>query len=294
MNDLNLKSFEYTSILGWSVSRYDKFTSCKRQYFYDYYAKYDKEYPRYKIDKLKDLTSIPLEKGNIVHEVLRTFLSRLLKSEDNIDISRFLDFAKRKAEDQCHTKKFAEIYYKETDAIDESAIVNGVNECLNAFLTSDRYNWLVKEAVLEKTNWIIDPPGYGETRLNGMKAYCKVDFLFPVKDSIYIIDWKTGKKDDKHKKQLLGYVSWAAYHFNKNPTDVIPIIAYLHAKYEELKISFNEYDIEEFIKQVAEETDEMYSMCVNPEENIPKPKEEFVKTGNKIICKFCNYKEICG
>lgn len=293
MNTLNLRGFEYTAILGWSVSRYDKFNSCKRQYFYDYYAKYDNEYPRHKINKLKELTSIPLEKGNIVHDVIGVFLARLLKSEDNIDTSRFLDFAKRKTEEQCRIKKFIEVYYKELPVIDETAILNGVNESLNNFLTSPRYDWLIKEAVLDKRNWLVDPPGYGEARLNEMKVYCKVDFLFPLKNSLYIIDWKTGKKDEKHKKQLLGYVSWASYHFGKHPTDIIPIIAYLQPAYEELQMGFNEYDIEEFARQVRKETDEMQSLCANIGENIPKPKEEFVKTSNEIICKFCNYRELC-
>lgn len=293
MNVLNIRGFEYTPILGWSVSRYNTFSSCKRQYFYEYYAKYDKEYPRHKINKLKDLTSIPLEKGNIVHDVIGVFLVRLLKSEDNIDKSRFLEFAKRKTEEYCRTKNFMEFYYNEINAIDIAPVLNGVNEALNNLLTSSRYDWLIKEATLDKRNWIIDPPGYGEARLNGMKIYCKVDFLFPIKNYMYIIDWKTGKKDEKHKKQLLGYVSWASYHFGKHPTEIIPIIAYLQPIYEELGMNFNEYDIEEFARQVRKETDEMQSLCINVEENIPKPKEEFVKTSNAVICKFCNYRELC-
>lgn len=303
MGEFNIKGFDYTSMLGWSVSRYDKFSSCKRQYFYDYYAKYDREYPKHKIDKLKAMTSIPLEKGNIVHEVISTFLARLLQSEENVDIPRFMDFAKRKTEDYCGTKKFAEIYYNEIKSIDSTVIFEDVKNALNNFLNSDRYAWLTKEAVLDKHNWIIDPPGYGEARLNGMKVYCKVDFLFPLKnpnadtdnpaENIYILDWKTGKKDDKHKKQLLGYVSWASYHFGKHPKDIIPIIAYLMPVYEELLMNFNEYDVEEFARQVRQETEEMYGFCSNVEENIPKPKEEFKKTTKEVICKYCNYRELC-
>jgi len=91
-----IKTFDYTPIPGWSVSRYDVFLTCKRRYYYNYYAKYDKDYPLWKIQELKKLTSFPLEVGNIVHDTIKALLKRLLKSEDEIDTTRFLDFAREK------------------------------------------------------------------------------------------------------------------------------------------------------------------------------------------------------
>ena len=38
---MKTEKFDYTPILGWSVTRYDKFLTCKRQYYYEYYGKYD-------------------------------------------------------------------------------------------------------------------------------------------------------------------------------------------------------------------------------------------------------------
>ena len=59
---MKIKEFEYTAILGWSSTRYDIFSECKRKYYYQYYAKFDKEYQKHNIDFLKGLTSIPMEK----------------------------------------------------------------------------------------------------------------------------------------------------------------------------------------------------------------------------------------
>ena len=56
MKLLQIKKFPFTSILGWSVSRYDIFNNCKRQYYYFYYGKFDKEFPVSKINELKTLT----------------------------------------------------------------------------------------------------------------------------------------------------------------------------------------------------------------------------------------------
>ena len=49
---MELKRFDYTPILGWSMTRYDVFSICKRKYYYQYYAKYDPEFPRVRIEAL--------------------------------------------------------------------------------------------------------------------------------------------------------------------------------------------------------------------------------------------------
>ena len=77
MKLLQIKKFPFTSILGWSVSRYDIFNNCKRQYYYSYYGKFDKDFPTVKINELKSLTSVALETGNIVHDIICILLKRL-------------------------------------------------------------------------------------------------------------------------------------------------------------------------------------------------------------------------
>ncbi len=288
-----IKKFDYTPILGWSVSRYDKFKLCKRQYFYEYYGKYDRVYP--KIKELKKLLSIPLSIGIIVHNVIRVLLERLLKSEEEIDIERFLDFAKRETERCCQGNTFAEVYYNEINHVNPNELYEEIKKDLMNFLNSNRYKWIKTKAITNKDNWIIEPPGYGEFRLTGMKVYCKVDFLFPVDNETYIIDWKTGKLDsEKHRKQLLGYVSWASYNFKIGSERIVPIIAYLKPSYKEIKMRFNEYDLQDLITRVRDETEEMYSFCCNIEENIPEDKKKFIKTKNKKICAYCNYRELCS
>ncbi|HIF68834.1 MAG TPA: hypothetical protein EYQ29_05885 [Candidatus Lambdaproteobacteria bacterium] len=68
----------------------------------------------------------------------------------------------------------------------------------------------MNDAVRFAADWIIELSNYGETRINGLKAYCKVDFLVPMEDELHILDWKTGRKDvQKHRRQLIGYAGWA-------------------------------------------------------------------------------------
>lgn len=287
------KKFEFTAILGWSVSRYDVFQNCKRHYYYNYYGKYDPEIPREKIDQLKSLTSIPLEVGNVVHDVFKVMLERLQRNPNPIDQNRFYQFAREMTEKYCSEKTFDEIYYKKITSLDIDEIFDKIKVCLGNFLHSERFPWLMEKALPRSGEWVIEPPGYGETRIEGLKAYCKVDFLFPIGDRLYIIDWKTGKPNrEKHHRQLLGYTAWAAYHYQKKHDDICPLVSYLFPEYDETEADISQKDITGFYRQVVQETEEMYGFCSDVEKNIPKEKPLFEenKTG---LCNWCNYRELC-
>jgi len=289
-----IEKFEYTPILGWSLSRYDTFKMCQRQYFFNYYPKFDPDYSEYKIKELKTLTSIPLAVGTITHNVIASLLLRLIKSEREINPKRFTEFIKKETDKYCRQNKFSEVYYDEIEKIDNGNIFLSVKSNLENLLNSERFKWIKEKAITYKHKWIIEPPGYGEFRLDGMKTYCKVDFLFPFGEENYIIDWKTGKEDrKKHDKQLTGYVCWASYHLKNKPETFKAISAYLDPTYREKELQFKNYQIENFIHTVQKETEEMHSFCEDVSENIPIPRENFKKTTNEKICNHCNFREIC-
>lgn len=292
--NLKYESFSFTPILGWSSSRYELFDKCRRQYYYNYYSKHVKDIPTYKIKKLKALTSVPLEIGNVIHDVMEAFLRRLQKSDSDIDEKKFFEYAKQKANEYFSHKTFIEIYYNQMEKIDEESADNKMAECLTNFINSPTYNWLFMKAINNRDNWMIEPGGYGETRLDGLKAYCKMDFLFPVDDYIYILDWKTGKKNEfKHRNQLTGYAAAASNNFDISWKVIFPKIVYLHPEFEELEIELKENDINDFFRKVKEQTDEMYSLCSDVENNIPLPIDNFPKTPSTNICKYCNFQELC-
>ena len=288
-----MKRFTFTPKLGWSVSRYNLFETCKRQYYYNYYAKYDPQYPAKKILALKNMTSIPLEIGNIVHDVNKTLLERLQKTAKAIDKARFFDYASKKTQEYVHAKTFQEVHYGQRKSVGPDDLFGSVRISLESFLNSDRFPWLIDRAVVKKDEWLIEPPGYGETRISGTKAYCKVDFLFPVEDQLFIIDWKTGKPDPtKHHRQMVGYTAWACYHFEKDPDKISPIVAYLHPGYKEIQIHVNASDIEAFARRVRKETAEMHGFCLNVQKNIPKDKALFTPKKSRL-CHYCNFKALC-
>lgn len=289
--------YKFTPVLGWSVSRYDIFKRCRRQYYYQYYGKYDRDISQSKINFLKYLTSVPLEIGNVVHDVIAVLLNRLKKTQEQLDVEKFTDFSRRECEKQIGKKNFFETYYKLKEKILLADLYPKVETCLKSFLGSSWKSWVFSEGLKNSDKWVIEPGDFGETRVNGLKAYLKVDFLFPKDGKLVVLDWKTGKKDlDKHENQLIGYVYYAMMKFGFYPhTDKVDAyIIYLGEEYDEIKAAINEYDISRFEDKAMEETKEMYAYCKDAEQNIPLDKAEFKMTDNMNICRFCNYKELCG
>ena len=292
-----LKIYAYTDILGWSFTRYDTFQTCKRRYYYQYYRKYDfKNLSR--INLLSGLTTVPMEIGNVTHKVLETLLRRLQKSFEPIDQEKLFDYARKKTFEVCREKTFDDVYYGIRDDVDvEAEIVRPVCEAMDNFLNSERLNWIYEEAAPNKDDWIIEldePLKYGECRIDDYKAYCKVDFLFPVGNEIYIIDWKTGKElYNKYNTQLHGYAGWARCMFGVDLDRIKTIVAYTRPAYVEKSVQLNEYDLEDFAGRVRTQSEAMFKFCDDHHANIPLPKEEFPMTEAVSFCKTCNFRELC-
>jgi hypothetical protein len=281
--------------LGWSISRYDKFINCKRRYFYDYYSKFDLEIPLDKIQRLKNLTSKALEIGNIVHMIIKTILKRYQITNQPINMDKLFQYTFNVIKKNCTTKMFFETHYYHEKII-LTDIYTKVKICLNNFLNSKRFKWIINNKVIMSKNhqWIIDPEGYGDLIISNYKIFCKVDFLFPLDKKLCIIDWKTGKKiKTKHYKQLIVYLLWAHISFKQNVHNIVSIVSYLYPQYDEQIVTITKDYIGQLMKVIISETQQMYKYLIDIETNIPKPKENFQLTTNRFHCKYCNYKEIC-
>ena len=152
-----VERFPFTRILGWSMSRYNGFSLCKRRYYYQYYAKHDPEIPRQRIDYLKALTSVPLEIGVVVHHVIKALLNRLQRTREEIDQEKFFEYARRSTSEHIERKVFSEVYYRDVDEIETGDLFPTVQECLQNLLSSDRFTWLTQEAVSSNTSQQIGP-----------------------------------------------------------------------------------------------------------------------------------------
>jgi CRISPR/Cas system-associated exonuclease Cas4 (RecB family) len=287
--------YPYTPALGWSASRYHTFATCKRQYYYQYYGNRDGEVDQRKLKFLQNLTSGPLEVGNAVHATLAALTRRLRKTARPIDVERFHSYGWARLRKALKEGTFHEVYYGEAASIDPQPLFDKVERCLRNFLESRWCSWLAGDARRYRTQWVIEPGDYGQIRIGGLKAYCKVDFAFPTGDGlVHILEWKTGRPDRAyHNAQLRGYAAYARETFAKAPENIRPYLVYLDDPYEERSLPITEEDLGDLARTVRDQTLEMYGYCEDPQQNTPLPRERFPMTELPATCRFCNFRELC-
>jgi hypothetical protein len=290
------ESFPYTPVLGWSVSRYDMFSACRRQYFYQYYHKHDTELGAERIARLRSLVSVPLQIGTVTHDCVAAILNRLLRNPaEPVDHGRLAEFVSRKAAERHSGARYAEVHYGERTEVVAEDVASPSRDAIASLTGSGRFAWLVERARHPEGDWIVDTEGYGEMRVDGLKAYCKVDFLIPAEERLHILDWKTGKeRAERHAIQLRGYAAWATHRFGVLAERITPVVAYLLPEYREVSVTLNQYDMQDFATLVRTQTHEMQGICADVERNVPLPKDRFPLTSIESMCGYCNYRELCG
>ena len=55
---------------SWSASRHDTFATCRRRYYYSYYASLEDD----EVRRLKKLSALPMWAGSVVHDTIESFL----------------------------------------------------------------------------------------------------------------------------------------------------------------------------------------------------------------------------
>ena len=284
--------YSYTPHLGWSHSRFETFMYCKRKYYYTYYSRFVTDD---RVKDLKELLNIQLSTGKMGHECIKMILERLCKSNTAIDNYRLFKLIDSKVNKFMDENSFSEVSYN-TMAFSEllQMVLGNVHIIIKSFLKSSRFEWIRTKATKVSKSWVIDSEGYGETRIEGMKAYCKPDFLIPNLDEIsYIFDWKSGMPSKKDESQLCGY-KWVACNEYDIPRDkLVTIAAYIFPKYDEKIIDITDYMYDKFPNVIKLETTEMNRYCEDVSQNIPKKMEEF-EMASKNKCRICNFRILCG
>jgi CRISPR/Cas system-associated exonuclease Cas4 (RecB family) len=152
----------------------------------------------------------------------------------------------------------------------------------------------VRDQLSADPPWLIEPPGYGETRLRGQKIYAKVDVLIRLPGETLILDWKSGRQDAaKHTRQLLGYAAWAEHNLQIPAEEIRCVLAYLQPDYQELEKQPSSAELDGLAVEVAAEIQQMQSLCKDPERNIPLEKAAFPQTENLGSCRQCQFRELC-
>lgn len=292
---------------SWSVSRHDAFMSCKRRYFYSYYAaQVDPE-----VKRLKKLSALPLWAGNVVHETIE----RVLKTHDALPSPEQQEAIVRAAvhgdmlgqwreseagpaaeagsgaeEGALRFRLFEHEYEVPVDADDKKILVGTVMRSLRNFFRSDT----VREAfAVGRGQWLTVEDLVSFT-VEGVEVMLRMDLAYRRPDGqVLIVDWKTGRGEGRFNEvQLAGYALYAAHAgWVRSPEELRTELAYLAVpRYVRRAVDARKLDHARSF--IARSAGNMKSLLLDPLANLARL-EDFPMVDRPQACRRCNFRRLC-
>ena len=280
---------------SWSVSRHDSFSTCKRKYFYSYYAA--NEDPE--IHRLKKLSALPMWAGNVVHSTIENFL----KAHDAIPSPEGQEAIIRAAvhgdmlaswkESEANAitfRLFEHEYQVPIDADDKKIVVGTVMRSLKNFFRSD----LLREVMaVGRAQWLTieDLVSFD---VAGVPVFLRMDLAYRDKDGrVVIVDWKTGRGEGRFSEvQLAGYALYAAQQgWVKSADELRTELAYL-AIPRYVRRSVDQKRLDHAHAFIAKSASTMKALLLDPIANLGRL-EDFPMIDRPQTCRRCNFRRLC-
>lgn len=297
--------------LTWSVSRDQLFRECQRAYYYQYYGSWggweiDAPEQTRKLYVLKNMKTLVLWAGNIVHETIAEALNRYAHKNSPVKSAELQARARQKLRagwTQSVTREWLEtpkktniheLYYgngKSLPAEQTDRVKDRVYGALAAFADSDTLREIL---TIPYMSWKpVDK--LDSFSLNGLKVWCAIDFAYvdPAGD-LRILDWKTGAENREALQTQLGcYALYAAEKWF-SPLEAVKLFGVFlneNARTSEYRAS------PEVIVNVQERilagAAAMRVQLADVRANRPLEEDAFPVCDNERVCRYCNYREVC-
>jgi CRISPR/Cas system-associated exonuclease Cas4 (RecB family) len=280
---------------SWSVSRHDCFSSCRRRYYYAYYAAVDDP----EIQRLKRLSALPLWAGSVVHETIE----ELLKTHDTIPSateqeaiiqaaihSRMLGEWRESEAGSLRFRLFEHEYRTSVEPEDKKILVGTVMRSLRHFFRSDLLRALY-ETGRERWLTVEDLVSF---EVDGITVYLRMDVAFRDREGqVVIVDWKTGRGEGRFNEiQLAGYALYAARAgWVAAPEEIRTLLAYLAIpRYVQRQVDQKQLDLAQAFVRKSAQT--MKSLLVDPQQNLAR-RDDFPMCDRPRICQRCNFRRLC-
>ncbi len=310
----------------WSVSRQSCYEECPKRYWYSYYGSWD-GWPKNAFDpnrvidplaallyRLKQIQTLPLYVGSIVHKSLETSLTnshKNLPSVETLQAEAIQRFRKGIKEAQTHKwkdhpKKFtnlAEWYYesirnKAPPGDDELKIYE---EKIHQMVASWRNSPAITQLILAPdSRWSGIEKNIEFLTGGTIPTIVVIDFMlyWPTRDGdiLIIFDWKTGGERKENIEQLYAYALAATRHLNQ-PLDKIIISPFYLAQGATGYKKFGYKQAEPLDPKIAERLESQIVQEGQKLLNIHKTDQEdplkFAYTEERGKCQNCPFIEVC-
>jgi len=303
--------------LGWSRTRMGQFQSCKRSYYYQYYAKWggwdsradELSKTAYRLSKM---TNLPMLVGSAVHTVIEHILLDL-KNIGRIDMPDPAYFARKNLltpaykdalaerwrRSPKHHPPLAELYYG-PDPDPETLKDSGrkTSNCIENFLQSRIFHSLQDD---DCNNWLAIEPSFEEAKrlkVDGKVVWACPDFARRVEGDICEVwDWKTGKPRPEDELQLLSYGLFAHEVWGFSPDQIKLCALYLGKEpgpNSVVSYPCSRERLDSLLTQVRSDFAEMDTLLTDPDQNIPHdPDSHFPMIPEGPTCGYCFFRQLC-
>ena len=279
----------------WSVSRHDSFHTCRRRYFYAYYA--SQEDPE--IQRLKRLSALPLWAGSVVHETIE----QVLKTRETIPSPEEQEAIVRAAvhgqmlgewrESEAGSPRFRLFeheYGTTVEPEDKKIAVGTVMRSLRHFFRSETLR-LAYAAGRERWLSVEDLVSF---HVDDVEVFLRMDLAYRTPEGrVVIVDWKTGRAEGRlNDLQLAGYALSAVERgWVSSPEEIETELAYLvHPRYRRRVVDARRLEAARaFIRKSA---GDMKALLLDPLANLARL-EDFPMIDRPRICRRCNFRRLC-
>jgi CRISPR/Cas system-associated exonuclease Cas4 (RecB family) len=280
---------------SWSASRHDTFASCRRRYYYAYYAAPEDE----EIRRLKRLSALPLWSGSVVHDAIEQFL----RTHDTLPSPGEQDTLVRSAVHDVMLGQWRESeggpdgfrlfeheYGVPVAQEDKRFAVTVVMRSLRHFFRSQalaralavgRERWLALEDLVSFA------AGTTEVLLRMDLAYRETD------GSVVIVDWKTGRAEGRfNEMQVAGYALYAVDQgWVEEPEQITTELSYLVLP-KAVRRTVTRQKIEHARRFIERSAGDMKALLLDPVANVAR-EEDFPRVDRPQVCRRCNFRRLC-
>jgi hypothetical protein len=280
---------------SWSATRHDTFATCRRRYYYSYYASLEDE----EIRRLKKLSALPLWAGSVVHDTIESFLrtnDTLPSAEEQEALVRstvhsgmVADWRDSEA-GSLRFRLFEHEYEIPVEPEDKRIAVNTVMRSLKHFFRTEtlrhalevgRASWLALEDLVS-------------FHVGDVEVFLRMDLAYRDRDGrVVIVDWKTGRGEGRFAEvQVAGYALYATEKgWVGDPEEISTELSYLVIP-KTVRRSVTKKMIEHARSFITRSARDMKALLLDPVQNVARL-EDFPMIDRPQVCRRCNFRRLC-
>lgn len=306
---------EIKNEFAWSWSRHTAFYECARKTYWQYYGFWDGWKPDAPKDaalayRLKHIRSVAMLVGGVFHEVVSERLRMRSEAGGLVPARQIQDEVERRVLKRMRESRnrdwerfgdpkhyailFEDYYGAGTSDRDRDAAIELIRGCTTGFAASVYARRAF--AVPKKRLRIIDPANFNDMKvsIDGVVAFAVPDLVVEDEDGmLHVVDWKTGRTGKADVAQLAVYGLFVTEKLGAPLERVVAHLVYVrtggYERHEHLRDS-----VSEARRRISTYTADVRSRLTDAENNLAGDIDAFPMTENRMLCRRCNFQEICG